>query len=82
MIDAASAARSISSGYSAAIAENVDAATALTPTIQISNEIRSRRRFSRISTHQTDQLTPPGPARPVPDRPATAWSSWSFRTTR
>ena len=31
MIDAASAARSASSGYSEAIAENVDAATALDP---------------------------------------------------
>ena len=50
VIDAASAARSASSGYSEAIAENVDAATALTPRIQISNGIRSRRRFSRINT--------------------------------
>ena len=59
VIDAASAVRSTSSGYNAAIAENVDAATALTPTIQISNDTRSRRRFSRISTNRPDQLTTP-----------------------
>ena len=37
------------SGYSEAIAENVDAATAPMPRIQTSSGIRSRRRFSRIN---------------------------------
>ena len=44
----ARAARSASSGYSAAMVENVDAATAPMPRTQTSSGIRSRRRLSRI----------------------------------
>ncbi len=49
VIELANAARSASFGYSVSIAENVDAATALNPTIQISSGIRSRRRLSPIN---------------------------------
>ena len=45
----ASAARSAGSGYSAAMVENVDAATAPMPSTQASSGIRSRRRFSLIN---------------------------------
>jgi hypothetical protein len=61
VIDAAYAARSASSGYNEAIAEYVDAATALTPRIQISRGVRSRRRFSRINTPKpTSSARAPG----------------------
>ena len=44
----ASVARSAASGYSAAMVENVDAATAPMPRTQASSGIRSRRRLSLI----------------------------------
>ena len=82
VIDAASAARSAWSGYSEAIAENVDAATALTPMIQISNGDPLPPQVQPDQHPQPDQLTRLPREHRHRWRPATVRSSWSFRTPR
>ena len=83
VIDAANAARSVWSGYKAAIAENVDAATALTPTIHSDRGDPLPPQVQPDQHPQADQLTAFYRRRPLgPGRPATGWSSRSFRTPR